>query len=51
MPTTVKKEVNGQKVTEFNEKLVPKGDKLYPSAVRSALEEKHHYTVERRDEK
>jgi hypothetical protein len=49
MPTTVKKEVNGQKVTEFNQKLISKGDKLYPSAVRSALEEQHHYTVERRD--
>lgn len=49
MPATERKEVNGEKVTFFNEKLVPKGDTLYPSAVRSVLEERHHYTVERRN--
>lgn len=40
-------EEEGQKVTEFLERLVPKGDKLYPKAVWSVLEKKHRYLVDR----
>lgn len=40
-------EEDGQKVTEFLERLVPKGDKLYPKAVWSVLEKKHRYLVDR----
>lgn len=40
-------EEEGQKITEFLERLVPKGDKLYPKAVWSVLEKKHRYLVDR----
>ena len=47
MSVTTTSIVDGQKVTEFGERLVPKGDKMYPRAVWGVLEKKHHYLVDR----
>lgn len=47
MSTTETTEVNGEKVTEFGERLVPKGDNMYPKAVWNELENKHRYIVDR----
>ena len=47
MSTTETTEVDGEKITEFNERLVPKGDPMYPKAVWNELEHKHRYIVDR----
>jgi hypothetical protein len=46
MTTSSTSEVNGKKITEFGERLVPKGDKMYPKAVWNVLEKKYRFLVD-----
>jgi len=46
MDMTERKEVDGELISEFNSRLVAKGDENYPDAVRSFLQSEHGYVVD-----